>query len=176
MPIVFTRTATSLALEKFAYLAVAIVVDIAFLSVFWIVELSPMIVKAASAMAVLIALFISIKLLKEALAILKDGRKWQVEITDDQLSWFSPLPDQMEPFEVKLRDIASVQKKIIQYKNSKRSPKTTFHIEFTDGRIQEINPQLCGIHPAKVFSALEGKGIKYVSGTERRGSNSMIRT
>jgi hypothetical protein len=176
MPVVFTRTATSLALEKFAYLAVTVIVGLAFTSVFWIAEMPHILVKIASTIAVVIALFMSIKLLREALAILKDGRKWQVEITDDKLSWFSPLPDQMEPFEAKLRDIASVQQKLIRYKNSKRSPKTTFHIEFTDGRIQEIHPQLCGINPAKVFSALEAKGIEFVSSTENRGSKLKIET
>ena len=176
MPVVFTRTATSLALEKFAYLAVAVAVGLVFSSIFWFVETPPMIVKIASTIAVVIALIMSIKLIREAFTILKDGRNWQVEITDEKLSWFSPLPDQMEPFEAKLSDIASVQKKLIRYKNSKRSPKTTFHIEFTDGRKREIHPQLSGINPAKVFSALEVKGIEFVSSTETRGSKFGIKT
>lgn len=176
MPIVFTRSAVSMAVEKFAYLAVAVIVGLVFTSVFWFVEMPPTIVKIAAAIAVVIALVMSIKLLKEALAILRDGRNWQVEITDEKLSWFSPLPDQMESFEVKLSDIASVQQQLIRYKNSKKSPKTTFHIKFLDGQKQEIHPQLSGINPAKVFSALEAKGIEFVSNTEIRGAKFRIET
>jgi hypothetical protein len=128
-----------------------------------------MIARAFLLFAVAIALILSVVQFRQARAILKDGRDWQVEITDEMLSWFSPIPEQMESFEVKLSDIASVNQKQIQFRNSDRAPKTTFHIESTDGRRLKIDPQLCGINPVEVFRALENKGIEFTFTTETKG-------
>ena len=161
MPIVFTRSATSMAIEKYVSLAVSVIVGLVFALISWFAEDLPMFAKAFFLFAVTIALILSVAMFRQARAILKDGRDWQVEITDEMLSWFSPIPEQMESFEVKLSDIASVQQKQIQFRNSDRTPDTTFQIEFTDGRTLEIDPQLCGINPVKVFRVLEDKGIEF---------------
>ena len=170
MPIVFTRSATSMAIEKYVSLAVSVIVGLVFALISWFAEDLPMFAKAFFLFAVTIALILSVAMFRQARAILKDGRDWQVEITDEMLSWFSPIPEQMESFEVKLSDIASVHQKQIRFRNSDRAPKTTFHIEFANGRQLKIDPQLCGINPIKVFRALENKGIEFVFSTETKGS------
>jgi hypothetical protein len=159
-----------MAIEKYVFLAVAVIVGLVFALIFWFAEDLPMIAKAFLLFAVAIALIVSVVQFRHARAILKDGRDWQVEITDEMLSWFSPIPEQMESFEVKLSDIASVNQKQIQFRNSDRTPDTTFHIEFTNGRRLKIDPQLCGINPVKVFRALENKGIEFTFTTETKGS------
>lgn len=169
MPIVFTRSATSMAVQKFIGLTVALVIGLIFALIFWFVEDLPTIAEIALVFFVIVALALSVAMFRQARAILKDGRDWQVEITDEMLSWFSPIPEQMESFEVKLSDIASVHQKQIRFRNSDRAPKTTFHIEFTNGRKLEIDPQLCGINPIKVFRALESIGIEFALSTETKG-------
>jgi hypothetical protein len=150
-----------MAIEKYVILAVFAIIGLVFALIFWFAENLPMIARTFLLFAVTIALILSVIEFRQARAILKDGRDWQVEITDEKLTWFSPIPEQMESFEVKLSDIASVQQKQIQFRNSDRTPDTTFQIEFTDGRTLEIDPQLCGISPVKVFRVLEDKGIEF---------------
>lgn len=169
MPVVFTRSATSMAIEKYVSLAVSVIVGLVFALISWFAEDLPMVAKAFFLFAVTIALILSVAMFRQARAILKDGRDWQVEITDEMLSWFSPIPEQMESFEVKLSDIASVHQKQIRFRNSDRAPKTTFHIEFTNGRKLKLDPQLCGINPIKVFRALESIGIEFALSTETKG-------
>jgi len=53
-------------------------------------------------------LFLNRVLWRDARAIIDDGRDWYVEITNEKLTWFSPIPEQMESFEARLSDIAAV--------------------------------------------------------------------
>jgi len=178
VPIIFEKTAKQLAGEKAIYMLITLVVGTAFGSIFFLADEGRLVwpVVTAIVVAILIAMFIFFKLATDTIAILKDGRAWKVEITEDQLFWFSPTPEQMKSFEAKLSDISSVQQRLVRYKNSKKTPRNFFHIHFSNGRSLELKPQLCGINPQKVFKALESRGVQFEFSQERQGSKFAVET
>ena len=172
MPIIFEKTASRLAAEKAGMLVIALLVGAAFASIFYFVDDDKLVwpVMLAAGVAILISVIMALKIIKEIIAVLQSGEPWKVIITNDILSWHSPIPDQMESFELKLSEISSVRQQVIRYKNSKRTPKTSFHIFQTNGKKLELKAQLCGINPHKVFKALESKNIEFQFVDEWKGS------
>ena len=110
----------------------------------------------AAGLAVLCSVWMAIKIIDEALSILKSGQDWHVEISGSHLSWHSPVPEIMQSFSVPLAHIRAVRHVYTQYKNSNRSPSNKFYIEFTNGQSYELKEQKVGISPMKVFKALQG--------------------
>ena len=169
MPIVFTRTAGSMALQKFAYLVICLAVSAAFVVAIVFAEQASLFIKLVLGLAVLIGAALSLKIGREIVAVLGSGEAWYVEISDQRLTWYSPLPAQMKSFEVALSDIEEATKTLVQYRNSNRTPKTEFAINQADGNVIKIDPQTSGINPVKVFAALEQKGINVLSLHRKEG-------
>ena len=105
MPIVFTKSPMASALEQGAYLLIALLVGLAFGSLFFLLDDMAMTVMIASGLACLISAWMSVKLIGEAISILKTGRAWRVEITSNSLVWDSPVQKIMKSFEVRLADV-----------------------------------------------------------------------
>jgi len=161
MPIIFEKSAISQAFEKTVHLFVAVIVGVVFGSPFFMKIDLDMMWKIILGVAVIISILMSMKLTREIIETIKSGEAWRVTITDEELSWYSPIPDQMESFVIQLSDIKAVHRFFTRYRNSKRSPKVEFKIEFTNGEMLELKSQMCGINPQKVFKTLEEKNILF---------------
>ncbi|MGH1483032.1 MAG: hypothetical protein ACRBM6_30715 [Geminicoccales bacterium] len=161
MAVVFERSVFSSVVEKILLLLIVLFVGGAFSSLFFLVDDRPVMIDIFSAGAVLLAIFFLTKVTREIIALVKSGKPWRVEITNQALTWESPVQEQMKSLMTSLSDIRAVRKTHHRYRNSKRSPKTKYHIDFENGQQLEIKAQMCGISPEKVFSALEEKGIPF---------------
>lgn len=161
MPVVFERSVFSSVVEKIVSLMIILVVGGVFLSIIFFADDRPLTIDIFSLGAVLIAFFFLIKVTREIIALMKSGKPWRVKITNRTLTWESPVQEQMKSLMINLSDISAVRKTHHRYRNSKRSSKTKFHIDFENGQQLEIKAQMCGINPEKVFSALEEKGIPF---------------
>ncbi len=169
MPIVFEKSAKAQAFEKGLFLLVAIIVGAVFGSPFFMDIHLGLMWKIIIGVTIGISILLFIKLIREIIEILKTGESFRVTITEQELSWFSPVPKLMESFTLKLSDIRAVHRLITRYRNSKRSNKVEFKIETAKGEMFELKPQMCGINPHKVFKALEGKNIPYHVNTTTEG-------
>ncbi len=178
MSIIFEKTAKQLADEKILYIIVTLIVSAVFGSLFFLVDEERLVwpVIAGIVFALFICVIIIVALFRETIAILKDGRTWKVEITSDRITWFSPLPKQMESFEAEFSEISYVQQKLVHYRGSKKSSKNYFYINFTNGRSLEIKAQMCGFNPVKIFKALEKQGVNFEFTQERKGSPIVLST
>jgi len=163
MSIVFTKSAKRLALEKTFFLLVVVIVAGAFVSVFFLKDNVPMPVKILIVLALSVAIWMFKTIFREIIQVLKSGEDWRVEISDTMLKWHSPVPEQMQSFELTLSEIQSIQFIMTRYRNSRRSPKKQYLIESTRAGTVELDPQLCGINPQRVFKALESKGVSFES-------------
>jgi len=174
MSVVFTKSPLASALEKGLLAIVAIVVGAVFAAVSILTEDPPLILWIVSGLIVLCSVWMTFKIIGEAISILKSGQEWRVEIDSTHLSWHSPAPEVMESFSVRLADIHTVRHVYTQYRNSKRSPSNDFFIEFTNGYVMELKEQMVGIPPIKVFKALQDKSINFIQ--EQKFSGSKIKT
>ncbi|KJZ19897.1 hypothetical protein [Loktanella sp. S4079] len=170
MAIEFTKSARQIAFEKSLLLVVAIIVGGCFAYVLLSGITDEIIVKIASAVALVVSIFMAIAVILEVRAVVNSGKAWRVVITDDQLSWESPIPEQMKPFQVALADIDRTCLKITRFRNSKRNPKKEWSIILRNRHHIAIDGQMSGINPNKVFEALETKGITFEQVSERKGS------
>ncbi|WP_192963698.1 hypothetical protein [Phycobacter azelaicus] len=173
-PIVFERTAQSIARGKMFSASIALVVAVAFGSILALVDDLPIIVSTAALGSAAIGLVIFFKIVKEARDVLKDGRSWRVEITENKLIWASPVDHIMKPFELNLDDIRGTRRLFIIRKNSKVRPKNEYFIDLRDGSSMKISDQLSAIPPKTVFEALQERGIDFQEETLRQGDNLKI--
>ena len=170
MSVVFTKSARASAMEKVAMVFVALVVGACFAGLVILKKDLPLAVLIASGLAVLCSIWMTIKLIRETIAVLKSGEEWRVEINQHSLSWYSPVPDIMQSFQVPLTSIQSVQRVYTKYKGSGRNATNHFYIHFTNGQAYELKEQLCGISPMKVFKAIEDYSIPFIQETKSAGS------
>jgi len=174
MPIIFTKSARASAMEKALMALVAIIVGGGFAALIILLDDLHIAVIIAAGLAVLCSVWMAIKIIDEALSILKRGQDWRVEISGSHLSWHSPVPEIMQSFSVPLAHIRAVRHVYTQYKNSNRSPSNKFYIEFTNGQSYELKEQKVGISPMKVFKALQGVGIHFIEDRKIAGSKVKI--
>lgn len=161
MPIIFEKSVFSSVLEKALSALIAMIVGCIFTLPFILVEELPMLVSIFSGGAIIIALVLTVVIIKEAIQIARANTPWRVVISEKSMAWESPVQKQMESFFISLNDIQAVRRNYHRYPNSKRSPDIKFFIEFKNGNRQEIKAQMSGINPMKVFEALEKKGISF---------------
>lgn len=174
MSVIFSKSAKRLALEKLVNLLVVTVVGAVFGSLFFVVSDLPWPVRTAAVVAVIISIWMFQRIAREITQILKKGEDWRVEITDTKLTWYSPVPEQMQSIELALSQIKATHFIHTRYRNSKRRPRKEYHIETVDGGIVKLDPQLCGINPHRVFKAMEEQGVKFESNVHVEGAKVSI--
>ena len=174
MAIEFVKSAKRIAFEKSLLLVVALIVGGAFSFVLFSGITQEIIVKFASAIAVMIAAFMTIAILLDINRVLADGRDWRVIISDEMLSWESPVPEVMKPFQLALSEIDKTRFTVTHFRNSKKTPDKKWEIILRNGHPMKIDGQSSGINPHKVFTALETKGITFEKISERKGSGVKI--
>lgn len=160
--------------QKLLSILITLIAGGMFSSVFFLADddkLSGFVIAALS-FALLIAAYILLGTLRDLIQILRDGQDWTVEVSDTKLSWNSPLPKQMKPFEAELSQITSVEFKKIKHRrgHSKIKAKEYFHIHFRDGKSLKINPFQSGINPYSVFEELGKRGVRFDKLEEWDGS------
>lgn len=181
-PTIFTKTTAQMIRQKLGYSLISIIVGIGFASVFFIAEEGRLTggLIAVLCIAIFIALFMLFATVKDMVQISSNGEDWTVEVSNEKLSWHSPLPNQMKSFETKLCDIASVEFKKIRFRSNGSSNikkyKQYFHIRFRDGKSLKLDPFRSGINPFKVFEELERRGVRFDKLEERKGSRITIRS
>ena len=171
MSIVFEKTAAASAVGSGVNAVIAAIVGGVFAGILWRVEDLPLYVKVICVIAVLISVLMVLKITSEAITYLRRGEGWRVEITDETLSWSSPMPEFMESFLLPLSKIRGVRRELHIRKNSKAPSKHKFYIDLIDGSSLEIEYRLSAINPVKVFKALEQKGVTYTKDVIRTGAN-----
>ena len=169
MTIEFRKTAKRVATEKTVMFIVCVIVAGAFGFLLFSGITDIMVVKIASIFAVLVALVLAFALLREIRQIRDNGQDWVVQITDKELIWDSPIPEQMQPFRLNLSDITQLLRTHTYHVNSNKPSKTTWEILPNSGSPLEINGQMSGINPEKVFKALEEKGITFERRSIKKG-------
>lgn len=171
MPVVFTKSAAASALTRGLSALVSLIVGVCFIAVFLLVSDLHLAVKIAIVPAVIISAWITIKLIREAVRIFQSGETWRVEITDQHLLWHSPVQELMQSFQLPMNQLKTVRRICYLAKNSKATPRNKYFIELHDGRAVEIDDQISGIAPRKVFKALGEIGIPFQEDIERHGAD-----
>jgi len=170
MPIVFTKSARASAIEKALMALVSLIVGGGFAALIILLDDLHIAVIIAAGLAVLLSIVMTVKIIGEAIAVLKSGQEWRVEITQTTLNWYSPVPEIMQSFSVPLNNIRSVRRVYTQHRNKNQTATNKFYIEFINGEFFELKEQMSGISPMKVFKALEGVGVNFIQDKERVGS------
>ena len=179
-PRIFRKTAGQMARQKLLNIFIALICGGFFVSAFFLADSDKLtgLVIAGLSFAILIIAFILFGNLKDLAQILSDGQDWTVEVSDEKLSWNSPLQNQMKSFEAKFCDIASVEFKKIRFRNNgsrtAKRYKQYFHIHFRNGSSLKIDPFRSGINPFKVFEELERRGVRFEQLEEWKGSRKVI--
>ena len=170
----FVKTARQFAFEKGILVFVCIIVVACFLGVALFADDLPALFLIACGFACLVGVGLAIKIIREINNVLAAGLDWKVTVSDQTLDWFSPVPEQMELFTVSLDHIANVKVPTTRYNNSKRTPKIEYLIEKTDGKTIELDRQMSGIAPRKVFEELKRRGVLLEMDTITKGSRVKI--
>jgi len=170
MPIVFTKSARASAMEKALMALVSLIVGGGFAALIILLDDLHIAVIIAAGLAVLLSIVMTVKIIGEAIAVLKSGQEWRVEITQTTLNWYSPVPEIMQSFSVPLNHIRSVRRVFTQHRSKNQTATNKFYIEFTNGQSFELKEQMSGISPMKVFKALEGVGVDFIQDREIVGS------
>lgn len=180
VPRIFRKTAAQMMRQKAIYMLITIIGGTMFASVFYLADddkLTGMVI-GIICFALFIAVLIFISNLKDVIQLLRNGEDWTVEVSDEKLSWFSPLPKQMRSFDAALCDIACVEHKLVKSRlstqGSAKRRKETFKIHFHNKKSLKINPFQSGINPYDVFKELERRGIKFDQLQEWSGSHASI--
>ncbi|WP_106744641.1 hypothetical protein [Yoonia maritima] len=170
MTIEFVKSARRIALEKFMILLIALIVGAAFAFVLLGDISDEIIVNTASTIAAIISVFIAIAILIDIKKVLMDGRDWRVVVSDEMLSWESPVPEMMKPIKLALKDIDRTRFTLTHFKYGKRAPDKKWEIILRNGFPIKIDGHASGINPHKVFAALETKGITFEQVSESKGA------
>lgn len=170
MAIEFMKSAKRIALEKLLILFIALIVGAAFAFVLLGGVSGEIIVNLASAIAVIVSIFITIAILIDIKRVLADGHEWRVVIDDEMLFWDSPVPEMMKSFKLALSDIDKTRFTLTHFKHGKRTPDKKWEIILRNGHPMKIDGQNSGINPHKVFTALETKGITFEQVSEKKGA------
>ena len=167
----FERSARSVAFEKSIYLTICIFGFAMFAGTFFLVENLPTLALLGLGFGATIAAVIAFIVFGEIRRVLQSGEEWRVSVSDEMLTWHSPVEKDMKSFSIALSDIEAVQEHVTRFRNSDRMPDRDFSIRLLHGDSIQIDEQCSGIHPLKVFQALEKRGITFDKTDEWQGSN-----
>lgn len=171
---VFKKSAAASAVRCLLSALIPIVVGLAFGGVLIYAKEILTIVKVTAILAIIGSAWMTLKLFGEAVAYMRSGEEWRVEITQQHLLWHSPVQDLMQSFQVPLNHISALRRITYIAKNSKTSPKNNYFIELHTGQTIKIDDQISGIGPRKVFKALGEIGVPFHEDIERLGSSTRI--
>jgi len=171
LPVVFTKSAAASALTRSLSALVSLIVGACFLAVHFFVPDLHLAVEIVSGLVVIISIWMTFKLIREAIGIFQSGEAWRVEITDQYLLWHSPVQEIMQSFKLPMNNLKTVRRICYLAKNSKVSPRNKYFLELHDGDAIEVDDKLSGISPRKVFKALGKLGIPFHEDIVRHGAD-----
>jgi len=171
MPVIFTKSAANSALTRSLNALISLCVGVCFLVVHFFVSDLHLAVEIVIGLVVIISIWMTLKIICEAIFIFQSGDAWRVEITDQYLLWHSPVQEIMKSFKLPMDNLKTVRRICYIAKNSKVSPRNKYLIELHDGSVVEIDDQISGIAPHKVFKALDKLGIPFHEDIERHGAD-----
>lgn len=162
MTAVFNKTAKSSATQSFVHAAVATLVGCLFIAIAVFVIDLPAVAGVLLPIIGLLSLIWAVGLARTGAKYLSSGMGWRVEVTEQSLSWQSPLEQVMASFDVPLSNIRT-----LRHVSTRRSGKgvgyrNDFTIELVEGNTIKISENVRGIDPGLVFEALEAEGVSIV--------------
>lgn len=159
MTAVFTQTARSSAIQSFVHAAVAAVVGCAFIAVAVFVSDLPSVAAVLLLIIGVASLAWAVGLGRTGVRVLEDGQGWRVEITEQSLSWQSPLQKVMASFDVPLLNIRTLRHIQTRRTGKNLGYRNEFIIELIDGDNIQVSENISGVDPLLVFQALESQGV-----------------
>jgi hypothetical protein len=162
MPVVLTRTARSAATDSLTGASIVALVGSIFAAILLFADDLPTFAKVVMAGAVILCLLWMISLVRRAIAFLRAGRDWRVEITDRKLSWQSPLQDVQKSFGVPFSNIKTLRH--VRTKTGSKGTRYTdrYTIELKKGGDIKLSKNVSGVNPEDVFQAMHEKGVPFV--------------
>jgi len=112
------------------------------------------------------ACFVAKSALKSSFAFLGTSGGWRVEITDETLSWDSPIEELQKSFKINLGEISYIES--IAVKNADPlvdeglGYNRRYVIHKHSGGPIHLKEDISGIWPHRVFKDLKKRGIEYV--------------
>ena len=160
MPIVFEKSANSSMWLKLIHLIVAVLACAGLGAAGWFID--DWFARIVIGLFLMIGLAIVAATFREMVLYSRSDGKWRIEITNQFLSWQSPVQDLFQSFRLRLDTISSVQSVVVRSgANKPGSAKNEFFIHLQDGSTMQLPAQEVAVSIGDVFEAVEAQGVRY---------------